>query len=37
MATNYNVHIIIVIHPRKTEDNTDIQIQSIYGTSKSTQ
>lgn len=37
IATNFNVHIIVVIHPRKTDDNEDIQINSIYGSSKSTQ
>jgi predicted ATP-dependent serine protease len=37
MATSHNVHIVIVIHPRKTEDTQDIQIHSIYGTSKATQ
>ena len=37
MATNLNVHIIIVIHPRKTDDSEDIQLHSVYGTSKSTQ
>lgn len=31
------MHIAIVIHPRKTEDNEDIGIHSIYGTSKATQ
>ena len=37
MATNYSVHIIVVIHPRKTDDGEDIQISSIYGSSKATQ
>jgi twinkle protein len=37
IATNYNVHMVIVIHPRKTEDTEDIQIHSIYGTSKAAQ
>jgi twinkle protein len=37
IATNFNVHIVIVIHPRKTEENEDIQIHSIYGTSKAAQ
>ena len=37
MATNYKIHLVIVIHPRKTEDSEDISIHSIYGTSKSTQ
>jgi twinkle protein len=37
IATNYNVHIAIVIHPRKTDHSEDIQIHSIYGTSKAAQ
>ncbi len=37
ISTNYNVHMVIVIHPRKTEDSEDIQIHSIYGTSKAAQ
>lgn len=37
IATTFNVHIAVVIHPRKTEDNEDIGIHSIYGTSKATQ
>ncbi len=37
IATKYNVHIAIVIHPRKTDNNEDIQIHSIYGTSKAAQ
>ena len=37
IATKYNVHIAIVIHPRKTDYNEDIQIHSIYGTSKAAQ
>jgi twinkle protein len=37
IATNYKVHIAIVIHPRKTEENEDIHIHEIYGTSKATQ
>lgn len=37
IATLYKVHIAVVIHPRKTDDNEDIGIHSIYGTSKATQ
>jgi twinkle protein len=37
ISIKYNVHITIVIHPRKTEDSEDIGIHSIYGTSKATQ
>lgn len=37
MVTSYNIHMVVVIHPRKTDDNEDIGIHSIYGTSKATQ
>jgi twinkle protein len=37
ISIKHNVHVVIVIHPRKTEDGEDIGIHSIYGTSKATQ
>ena len=37
IATDYKIHLVVVIHPRKTEDSEDISIHSIYGTSKATQ
>lgn len=37
LATEKNVHISLVIHPKKTEDDQDLHISSIFGTSKSTQ
>jgi twinkle protein len=37
IATTYNVHVVVIIHPRKTEEGEDIGIHSIYGTSKATQ
>ena len=37
LSTDYKIHIVVVIHPRKTEETEDIQIHSIYGTSKATQ
>jgi len=37
MATNHNVHITLVIHPRKSDDKDDLQVSSIFGTAKSTQ
>jgi hypothetical protein len=37
MASTLNVHITLVIHPRKGEDNTDLSVSSIFGTAKSTQ
>jgi len=37
ITIRYNVHVVVVIHPRKTEEGEDIGIHSIYGTSKATQ
>lgn len=37
LATERNVHITLVIHPKKTEENQDLHVSSIFGTSKSTQ
>jgi len=37
IATEKNVHISIVIHPKKSDNNNDLEISSIYGTSKATQ
>lgn len=37
IATEKNVHITIVIHPKKTDDNADLSVASIFGTSKATQ
>ena len=37
IATERNVHITIVIHPKKTEEGLDLNVSSIFGTSKSTQ
>ena len=37
ISINYNVHVAIVIHPKKVQDNEDLGLHSIYGTSKSTQ
>jgi twinkle protein len=37
LATEKNVHITLVIHPKKTDDGQDLSISSIFGTSKSTQ
>lgn len=36
MATRHNVHIFLVVHPRKVEDDTNLNSASIYGTSKIT-
>lgn len=37
MATTHNVHITLVIHPRKGEEGADLTVSSIFGTAKSTQ
>ena len=37
IATEKNVHISIVIHTKKSDNNNDLEISSIYGTSKATQ
>lgn len=37
MATEKNVHVSLVIHPRKVDDTVEINLSSIFGTAKSTQ
>ena len=37
LATNLNIHITLVIHPRKGEEGADLSLSSIFGTAKSTQ
>lgn len=36
-ATERNVHISLVVHPRKEDENTKLGISSIYGSAKATQ
>ena len=36
-ATQQNVHITLVIHPRKEADDTSLNISSVFGTAKATQ
>jgi twinkle protein len=36
-ATTKNVHITLVIHPRKEDDNQLLTINSVFGTAKATQ
>ena len=36
-ATNKNVHISLVVHPRKTNEDEEIGISSIFGTAKASQ
>jgi twinkle protein len=37
MATDKGVHIFLIIHPKKVEDDTNLNVSSIFGTAKSTQ
>lgn len=37
LATEKNVHVSLVIHPRKVDDTVEINLSSIFGTAKSTQ
>jgi twinkle protein len=37
MATENDVHMTLVIHPRKVDENDDIGISSIFGSAKATQ
>lgn len=36
-ASNFNVHVTVVIHPRKEDDNVELTANSIYGTAKASQ
>ena len=36
-ATKHNVHITLVIHPRKEMDRVPLGISSVFGTAKATQ
>jgi hypothetical protein len=36
-ATEKNVHLSLVIHPRKEQDDTLLNINSVFGTAKATQ
>ena len=36
-ATEHHVHISLVIHPRKTDDDTLLNTSSVFGTAKATQ
>lgn len=37
LATRHNVHIFLVVHPKKVEDDRFLNASSIYGSSKITQ
>lgn len=36
-ATTKNVHVTLVIHPRKENDDVELQTASIFGTAKASQ
>ena len=36
-ATDKNVHVTIVIHPKKVDDDSDLNISSVFGSAKATQ
>ena len=36
-ATDKNVHLTLVIHPKKIDDETDLNIASVFGSAKATQ
>ena len=36
-ATDNNVHVTIVIHPRKEQDGATLSLNSVFGTAKATQ
>jgi twinkle protein len=36
-ATSQNVHVTLVVHPRKEGDDTELSISSVFGTAKVTQ
>lgn len=37
IATNMNVHVTVVIHPKKVDEGVDLGIHTIFGSSKSVQ
>ena len=37
LATTKNVHVSLVIHPRKVDDTQENNMSSLFGTAKSTQ
>ena len=37
LATERHVHVFLIIHPKKVDDENNLQVSSIFGTAKSTQ
>ena len=37
LATDHNVHVAVIIHPKKVEDDNNLTVGSIFGTAKISQ
>lgn len=37
LATDHNVHVCVIIHPKKVEDDSNLTVGSIFGTAKVSQ
>ena len=37
LTSNNDIHLTLVIHPRKVDENEDLTIASIFGSAKATQ
>lgn len=37
MATNNDIHLTLVIHPKKVDESEDLTIASVFGSAKATQ
>jgi len=37
LTTNNDIHLSLVIHPRKVDENEDLTIASVFGSAKVTQ
>ena len=37
LATDLNVHVVLVVHPKKVDDDTQLSAGSIFGSAKISQ
>lgn len=37
IATDHDIHLTLVIHPKKVDESEDLNIASVFGTAKATQ
>ena len=37
IATDHDIHLSMVIHPKKVDEGEDLQIASVFGSAKATQ